>query len=258
MDFGICILAVIPVRISPSDKSEMTTQLLFGDLVKVLSADGNWILIKSEYDAYEGWVDFKQIKPLSEAQFNHFSHAPLYVNRRNMLDSVSNGIEKMHLPAGCTIYPEDGDSFDIDGEMFSFKGEMSPFEYKGVNDLLSSAMDYLSCPYLWGGRTYLGLDCSGFTQVVFKLNGIRLMRDAIQQSAQGELITMLSDSAPGDLAFFDHEDGRISHVGILLDQSRIIHCSGKVRIDAIDHNGIYNKDLKKYTHHLRLIRRMVV
>ena len=146
---------------------------------------------------------------------------------------------------------------EIAEEKYRLEGKSYPFAFTGIDGLLETAKGYISCPYLWGGKTYLGLDCSGFTQVVFKQHGIKLLRDAAQQATLGELISILNDGRPGDLAFFDNAEGKIVHVGILIENQQVIHCSGKVRVDTIDHQGIFNRELDKYTHSLRLIRRMV-
>jgi hypothetical protein len=235
----------------------MSTQLLFGDLFEILEISGPWLKIKNHYDDYEGWIDFKQITFLEEEEFQDLLRKPFFVNRHHMLDFMANGAARIHLPAGCSIILNEEGRLNLRDESFDFHGSSFPFAFNNILELITTAEGYLYCPYLWGGKTCLGLDCSGFTQIVYKQHGIRLLRDAIQQSAQGELINLLSEGLPGDLAFFDHDNGIISHVGILLDQSRIIHCSGRVRIDPIDHYGIYNTDLKKYTHALRLIRRVV-
>ena len=117
-------------------------------------------------------------------------------------------------------------------------------------------MRYLNAPYLWGGRSPFGIDCSGFTQLVFKFAGIKLQRDAYQQGGQGSIINFIEEVQPGDLAFFSNDEGAIIHVGIMLKDNRIIHSSGKVRIDKIDHFGIYNAETKKHSHLLKLIKRM--
>lgn len=257
MEFGICTLAVIPLRKEPSDKAEMTTQLLFGDLFEILQSSGPWLEIRNYYDGYVGWLDFKQIHFLEEEDYARLKGSPLYVNRRHNHDMVIYGDDRVLLPAGCSFYQDDDRKFRINDEEFDFQGMLHRFEYTNVTEILETAKSYLSCPYQWGGRTYMGIDCSGLTQSVYKQHGIKLLRDANQQSAQGELINLLSEGEPGDLAFFDHDDGVIAHVGILLDQGHVIHCSGKVRIDPVDHYGIYNTYLKRYTHAIRIIRRVL-
>jgi hypothetical protein len=258
IEFGICVLAVAPVRREPSNRAEMSTQLLFGDLVEVTARDGSWCQVKILYDGYEGWVDFRQVKLISEQEFSRLSQADVSVNRQLFSDFVVAGNTKIYLPAGCSFYDLKDKTMDISGEKYRLEGISYSFTFDGIESLLQTAFGYLSCPYLWGGKTYMGLDCSGFTQVVYKQRGIKLLRDAANQATQGGLITSLSDIKPGDLAFFDNAEGKIVHVGMLLDNQRIIHSSGKVRIDTIDQQGIFNKELNKYTHTLRLIRRVEV
>jgi cell wall-associated NlpC family hydrolase len=125
------------------------------------------------------------------------------------------------------------------------------------NKLIENAYIYLNAPYLWGGRSPLGIDCSGFTQLLYKLNGVQLPRDASQQAKVGQTLSFVEESEAGDLAFFDNEEGNIIHVGMVLDNNRIIHASGKVRIDRLDHQGIYNVDTHKYSHRLRLIKKII-
>lgn len=257
-EFGFCALAVVPVRRDPSDKAEMSTQLLFGDLVEITAREASWCQVKILYDAYEGWIDAKQVRLISGKEFRRLGQAKVMVNRQLFSDFVSVGDVKIYLPAGCSFYDLTARVMEIAGEKYRLEGKSYPFIYNGINGLLETANSFLSCPYLWGGKTYLGLDCSGFTQVVFKQHGIKLLRDAAQQATQGELISILNDGKPGDLAFFDNAEGKIIHVGILLDNQRIIHCSGKVRIDMIDDKGIFKRELNKYTHSLQLIRRVAV
>jgi hypothetical protein len=257
MQFGFCNLAVVPVRREPSDKAEMSTQLLFGDIAEVLDRSGSWLFVKIKFDGYEGWVEAKQLLEIREEEFQRLVASDIFVNRHLYADAVSQKNELLRLPAGCSFYGLNDRVMVIQGHEFLFEGAAYPFAYDGLDDLLKTALSYLSCPYLWGGKTYLGLDCSGLTQVVYKQHGISLLRDAEQQATQGELINFISDSLPGDLAFFDNSTGRVCHVGILLENQQILHCSGKVRIDQVDHQGIFNRELNKYSHSLRLIRRVV-
>ena len=257
MRFGFCNLAVVPVRRDPSDRSEMSTQLLFGDIVETTAQSGSWSKVKIFYDGYEGWVDAKQLIEISEGDFQRMSSAPLFVNRQVFGDTVQYGDQKISLPAGCSFYDLDVRFLKVGGIEYLVEGETYPFTFSGTEELISTARNYLSSPYLWGGKTCLGLDCSGLTQVVYKQHGVKLLRDASQQATQGELINFLSDGLPGDLAFFDNADGEIVHVGILLENQQIIHCSGKVRIDDIDHQGIFNREANRYSHNLRLIRRVI-
>ena len=257
MRFGFCDLAVVPVRTEPADRAEMSTQLLFGDLAEVLEQSGSWYFIRNFYDDYEGWIDVKQLKLLNEDEYRKLAGAEIFVNHQFYGDMVRIEGRSIRLPAGCSFYNLKGRVMLVDDQQYVLEGKASPFKFTDTHHLIETALAYLSCPYLWGGKTYLGLDCSGFTQVIYKQHGIKLMRDAIQQSTQGDLISFLSDGQPGDLAFFDNEEGRIVHVGILLEGQKILHCSGKVRIDNIDHQGIFNKELNRYTHNLRLIRRVI-
>ena len=225
--------------------------------MEVIGQSGSWLQVKIFFESYEGWVDAKQILEIGEDEYLRLSSLPLFVNRQLYTDKVILDGQNIQLPAGCSFYDLHEAIMNVGGFEFVLEGSAWPFVFTGVNELLNTAGGYLSCPYLWGGKTYMGLDCSGFTQVVYKQHGIRLLRDAAQQATQGEMINLISDGMPGDLAFFDNQEGRIIHVGILLDKQQIIHCSGKVRIDQVDHQGIFNRDLNKYTHSLRLIKRVI-
>lgn len=125
------------------------------------------------------------------------------------------------------------------------------------SNIVNTALLYLNTPYLWGGKTPFGIDCSGFTQMVYKLNGFNILRDASQQASQGEVLSFIEESSPGDLAFFDNNEGEITHVGIIMEDHRIIHAHGKVRIDLLDQSGIYNLDTKTHSHKLRVIKKIV-
>ncbi len=252
--FGICNLAIIPLRFEPSDKSEIVSQVLFGEHFEVLEQLKQWSKIKLQYDDYEGWVDSKQYQIISESEFNQLSEDVIVLNAdlveyitapNNLLLPITLGSSLSFLSHG-----------DINTSNFNFEGtKISGTKTKDC--LLNTAFMYLNAPYLWGGKSPFGVDCSGFTQMVYKLNGYKLMRDASQQSKQGEALSFIEESEPGDLAFFDNEEGNIIHVGIIMEDNYIIHASGKVRIDRLDHLGIYNAEVNKHTHKLRVIKKII-
>lgn len=252
--FAICRVAVAPVRASSSDRAEITTQLLFGDQVEVLEKAEPWWRIRNAYDDYEGWTDFKQLTEISEIAYRqqYTALVPLGVN--NQVTGADGStyylVTSSHLP-----FFKDG-ICELGKEQFKvlFQPLNLPVQVTG-GSLAESALFFQNAPYLWGGRTIFGIDCSGFVQAVFKLGGIKLKRDASQQAEQGETVNFLPEAQTGDLAFFDNADGKIIHVGIMLDANRIIHAAGKVRIDPIDDQGIYNPELGRYSHKLRIIKR---
>jgi gamma-D-glutamyl-L-lysine dipeptidyl-peptidase len=258
MKFGICLLSVIPVRSEPSDKAEITTQLLFGELVVINEIWENWMMIRNIFDNYEGWVDLKQVIEIGEEEFHRLNRIPSRYTKD--LVEVINGESGYVIPVvyGSTIKNEADGKFQIKDSNYYFTGQLcSSLEIPRINSIIEDALLFLNAPYQWGGKTPFGIDCSGLTQTVFKTNGIELLRDAVQQATQGETISLIDEAEPGDLAFFDNSEGNIVHVGILYKKNKIIHASGKVRIDSIDHHGIYNSDLQKYTHQLRIIKRLI-
>jgi len=251
MKFGFCFLSVVPLRKSASDTSQMVSQLMFGDVVEVLEKVAeNWVLVKNSYDHYEGFMDPKQLLKIDSIDYINFQASP-FTNRENI--SVESSLGNYLLPSACNFLDQEflvGEThFKVNGSLFSKKEE----QREDITDLSKS---FLNTPYLWGGKSSFGLDCSGFTQSVFKMAGIKLLRDASQQATQGELLNFLEEAQAGDLAFFDNEEGEIIHVGILLSSNEIIHASGRVRIDQLDHQGIFNRELGKYSHQLRLIKRI--
>lgn len=256
--FGICNLALIPLRAAASNRSEMISQLLFGDHFKILETDGNWLRIVNAYDDYEGWIDDKQYTTtnLNAYVALHDLKTILGLAINQPLSNLSNG-QTMNLVAGSNLPDYEAGKIKINAERYKVEGTVIvPDKNSFDNEIIKAAEFYLNTPYLWGGRSPYGIDCSGFTQMVFRQFGIKLKRDAWQQAAQGGLVDFLQLAKTGDLAFFDNEEGNIIHVGIMIDNSRIIHASGKVRTDAIDNHGIYNEELKRYTHKLRIIKRL--
>lgn len=250
---GICALTVIPVRGEASDKSEMVSQLLFGETWTQLAEEEKWIRIRIDADGYEGWIDRKQAHFCDKALPN--------VQSAHTLELVQSATSKdRHVPLvlGSPLRDYDGMNFKLLKERFVYNGQATdPERLPGDSSMISKiAMKYLGAPYLWGGRNPFGIDCSGLSQVVFKVAGYQLPRDAWQQAAEGSVVDFAHLAKAGDLAFFDNEEGRITHVGIMLEPGKIIHASGRVRIDKLDQQGIYDVAQGRYSHKLRIIKRM--
>ena len=252
--FGVCNLSNIPLRIEPSDRSEIVSQVLFGEHFEVLEQNKQWAKIKLQYDNYEGWLDSKQFQVITKTQYDLLSEEPIVLNSDLIEYITTKNNSLMTIPLGASL------SFlnhkDINVDNFDFEGTKIT-GIKPKANLINTSFMYLNAPYLWGGKTPFGIDCSGFTQMVYKLNGYYLSRDASQQAVQGEALSFIEESEPGDLAFFDNEEGKIIHVGIIMDDNYIIHASGKVRIDRLDHLGIYNADTNRHTHKLRVIKKII-
>ncbi len=262
MNFGICIQSVVPVRTNPDDTAEMCTQILFGELLKVLQIKKTWCKIRITNDNYEGWIDEKQYLSLEEEEYKKLYKTKLSISLE-VVHNIFSHKENSQFPIvlGSTLPNIQEQSFNFKKSRYSFSGHIRTIknlQSKALRDnIIKNSLLYLNAPYLWGGRSPFGIDCSGLTQMVYKLSGIQLLRDASQQATQGETLNFISDSLPADVAFFDNDEGNIIHVGILLEDDKIIHASGKVRIDRIDHEGIFNIDKGLYTHTLRLIKRFI-
>jgi len=255
---GVCNLTVIPVRKEPSHQSEMVSQLLFGEHFEIIERSGNWCRARLAYDNYEGWVQTTQFEPVSLDEFQKLNREQYCVSFDLVQIMLAENNTIFSIVLGSSLPHFKDHTCRLGTSTYRYEGNVRcPEKLQHTKGIVENAYMYLNGPYLWGGRTPFGIDCSGFTQMVFKLSGIKLKRDAWQQSEQGSMINLVDESRPGDLAFFDNEEGKIVHVGIILPNNQIIHASGKVRIDALDHHGIFNTDTKKYTHNLRLIKRFV-
>ncbi|HCA82281.1 MAG TPA: hydrolase Nlp/P60 [Flavobacteriales bacterium] len=250
MRHGYCHIPLAPCRADASDKSEMVTQLLFGEHFEVLEKQEKWSKMRIAQDAYECWIDNKQYLTLFVDQFEELQRKKILRTSENMGRIMHQG-NVMFVPIGSALPFFDKGTIKISNQEYSYNGA-----YNGQQHIAEIARVFLNAPYLWGGKSSMGIDCSGFTQVVFSVCGIQLPRDAYQQAEIGEVVDFMEEAQEGDLAFFDNEEGRIIHVGFILNDQRIILASGKVRIDKIDHEGIYNEDSKSYTHKLRLIKRV--
>lgn len=257
-EFGICHLSIVPVRAEPSDKSEQVTQLLFGEHFEILEHSEKWVRLRISYDQYEGWIDRKQFKAISEQEFERLRNTDYWLSLDVVNPAEKSNKENINLVIGSTLPFFDGLHFKLGEEQYTYFGKSARVQTKILPERLEEiAFSFLNAPYLWGGRSPFGIDCSGFTQVVFKMMGVALKRDAWQQAEQGSLVNFFEETILGDLAFFDNEEGRITHVGLVLPGGRIIHASGRVRVDVFDHQGIFNTEAKKYSHKLRIIRRVL-
>lgn len=249
MKFGLCNLSIVPLRAEAADPSELVSQVLYGEVFKVLEERKKWSRIRLAFDSYEGWIDNKQFLFISEEVYLE-CNSTIQKYSSELVDFISdddNGL--LSICIGSTVNAASYLNHSFEGIAFSGK--------KPKESIIETALHYINAPYLWGGKTPFGIDCSGFTQMVYKLNGYRLLRDASLQATQGESLSFIEESEPGDLAFFDNSEGNITHVGIIMKDHYIIHAHGKVRIDHLDHSGIFNAELGKHTHKLRVIKRII-
>lgn len=253
MTHGLVMHPLVPGRKEPSDKAEMLTQLIFGERYTVLDSNPKWVLVENESDGYQCWIDAKMHHAIDFEKAEQLKAMP----QRRCGDSLGylSDSKGHRFPVPCSaIFPGYSEGqFSLGGQTFDFEGRIARHD---DDSILRHARRLLHAPYLWGGKSALGIDCSGFVQVVFACAGKMLPRDAWQQAEKGESVDFIALAQKGDLVFFDNDEGRIIHVGIAIGDGRIIHASGSVRIDKIDHEGIYHEGLKKYTHKMRLIKRI--
>lgn len=253
----ICPLSIVPVRKEPDHRSEMVSQWLFGETAEVLDKKEGWSLLRFDHDGYEGWVDDKQLEATATPNVD----PDLRVIDQNTIADL--GERQVLLPYGGVVpFYEEG-SILWQGERIPVQAVTNHRPDLERADLMEFYLHpFLGAPYLWGGRTPTGVDCSGLTQMIFILMGIYLPRDASEQAEEGDVVELLDLCEPGDLVFFDNAEGRIVHVGIVLTRNdegdlRVVHASGRVRIDKLDQEGIFNADTKTYSHKLRMVRRVL-
>ena len=250
---AICLLAVVPMRKEPSHRSEMVSQLLFGEYITVGEGKEDFVHVTCLYDGYEGWVQANQLERVESVL-----ETTSYTNGFASLVTVNN--TSVQVPYGAPVFNPQSLSTNVADNQISYLVQPQQIWHSQnmtVNEtaLTAAYQPFLNTPYLWGGKSVFGIDCSGFAQQVFKLFGVKLLRDAYLQAEQGTAVASVEETKPGDLAFFQNEKGRITHVGIVLRDKKIVHASGRVRIDAIDAEGINNLTTGKRSHHLHSIRR---
>lgn len=253
MSYGVCCVPVAPVRREADHTAEMTSQLLFGECFIINTIAEGWANITCKADGYTGWCQQAHVQAIDEAVYNDDEPA-LAADWINELDY--NG-QIMMVPFGSSLPAMHNRKMQWKENVVAFGGELwKPAKVKRDAETIKViAFNFINTAYLWGGRSVFGTDCSGFTQLVFKFLHYPLLRDAQEQATQGELVNFLQEARCGDLAFFDNADGRIIHVGILLNDHEIIHSSGIVRMDRIDNQGIMNATTGERTQKLRIIKR---
>ncbi len=248
MQAAICNLGIVPLRAEPCHTSEMVSQILYGEMYQILEERKHWSRIRTSFDAFEAWIDNTQVEKLSNEDYLRLNSEESALSA-DLIEYVTTKNQLMPIPMGSVLNCVEFFSHKHNGHKTSGQ--------RPKKNLLETAFLYLNAPFLWGGKTPFGIDAGGFTQMVYKLNGLRLSRNAVGQASQGESLSFIEESEPGDLAFFDDADGKINHVGIMMSDNFIIHADGKVRLDRIDHSGIYNTDLRRHTHQLRVIKKII-
>lgn len=253
MERFICENIFVPLRSGPSHKSEMLSQILFGEKYSIIDQSGSWLKVETIFDNYRGWIDSDHIQ--HTASDNDIKG---YVLSRS-LTCFRSDETRLVLEPGCEIFNPDFQNkiFYTGSNLYKAQDDFDERYVTTKDSLPDTALRFINSPYIWGGRLPSGIDCSGLTQLVYKIHGVAIPRDSWKQAEAGRSIDFTDETESGDLVFFDNERGKISHVGMILSRGLVIHASGRVRIDRIDHQGIYKPEKNGYSHKLRLIRRIM-
>jgi hypothetical protein len=255
MAYAVCRVPVAPLRAEPAHKSEMISQLLLAEAALIVEETKDFIKLQGLYDGYEGWCQRSQLVVTDD-----WTNSPSSIYTSEWVNTVTINNVIAHVPMGIPVIEKENGQRLSGALQIDYSKAVTWNAVNGNRDaaaIQARAELFLNTPYLWGGRSVFGIDCSGFTQMVFRFFNIPLLRDAYLQATQGEVVGFLQEARCGDLAFFDNAEGRITHVGILLNDHEIIHASGHVRIDKIDNAGILNKETGVRTHQLRIIKRLM-
>jgi len=255
--FVICPLSVVPIRMGSTNRSEMGSQLLFGEMAEVLETKGRqWTKIRCLHDDYIGWIPSGQLRDLSPAEAVEYkTHFAFSLDTFYTLMGTTQG---MPIPLGAHLPGFDGMRFSLGAEDFTFSGQaVFPEDIKpAATMVLKIARKFINAPFLWGGRTIFGVDSAALVQLAYGIAGYSLPRRPEMQVNRGEIVDFVEQALPGDIAFFENKQGKITHSGILLPDGQIIHVHEKVRIDMIDHYGVFNLNEGNYTHRLRVVKRI--
>ncbi len=255
---AICPLGVVPLRAGAHHRSELLSQLLFGELVEIVDKRGKqWTKVRCTWDEMSGWVLSEQLLPLTPSEFTRYSQH--YALCLDLLQPVMSGLRQIPVPIGSRLPNFDGLRFELAGEWWTYSGQaVFPKDLPPRADLLIKiARRYLSAPFLQGGRSPLGIDSGGLVQLAFGAVGIALPRAPIAQVLEGQEVDFFEEYQPGDIAFFENAKGQLVHAGILLPDGQVLHCHECVRIDKVDHFGIFDRQRNRYLFQLRVIRRML-
>lgn len=260
--YGICNIAQAPIRETISHASEMRSELLFGDLFEIHDKYQNWLKIETDFDHYEGWVDEKQVLLLEEPEFEAHKADKSQCFSSGFLSEVQRDTDLavFRLGMGCRLPFYKEGKLRLGNISYSYKTPVlqpEPDAGSKRKAVVERASSLLNTSYLWGGKSSSALDCSGLTQLLYRISGIALLRDASQQATQGQVVNLIEEAKAGDLLFFDNENEEIVHVGIYNGNGLVIHSSGVVRIDPVDHEGIFKREASRYSHHLRVIKRVI-
>lgn len=259
MNYGISLLSIIPMRKEPREQSEMISQLLFGESYQVLDETDNWISILTQFDHYTGWINRKLFVKISESSYHDLfmQYPPVLASMLMIIESP--GTPPFSILAGSTLtgYSENKNLLTIENREFHIRQTIGDAHAKNSKSFPAIVNMFMNAPYLWGGRTVFGCDCSGLVQSVYKIMGIALERDSSQQVHQGKPIASMAEAQQGDLAFFADEKGKLCHVGMILTPGEIVHCSGYVHTNKLDDTGILHATTNCYTHRLFAIRRIM-
>ena len=261
MNFGISEFSIVPVRKDPSHCTEMSTQILFGERFKIIDKIKGWAYIELLFDGSHGWVENSSIKELIIEKYNILiDNEPVILPGISVAQSINLSlVSKITLMPGSEIYgmTDKKNEFNFIGKNYKLDNSIETKSGTNKDNIIETAITYMNSPYLWGGKSPCGTDSAGYVQMVYKINGVPLPRNVEKQLGKGIPLSFIEEAQPGDIAFFDDDQGQIKHVGLLLEKNQIIHASGTVRIDKFDHQGIYREESGQYTHKLRVVKRIL-